>query len=57
MELPGCKHVDESAHASAALFNEMIPGVDRELPNRWRVLAQAGRRQKFELSLSQAHRI
>jgi hypothetical protein len=30
-ELSGCKHIDESAHASAALFNEMIPGVDGEL--------------------------
>jgi hypothetical protein len=34
MELPGRKHIDDGAHASAALFNAMAPGVDRELSNR-----------------------
>jgi hypothetical protein len=39
MELSGGEHIDKGAHASAALFNEVIPGMDGELSNRRRVPA------------------
>src|SRR6516164_2938641 len=48
MELSGGKHIDEGAHASAALFNEIIPRMDGELSNRRRVPAQTRRRQEIE---------
>jgi hypothetical protein len=49
MELSVREHIDEGAHAGAALFNEMIPRMDGELPNRGRVPAQARRWQEIEL--------
>ena len=36
MQCAGGEHLDEGAHASAAL--KVIPSMDGELPDRWRVL-------------------
>src|SRR6516165_7535689 len=52
MELSGGKHIDKGTHASAALFNEVIPRMDGELSNRRRVPAQTRSWQEIELSLS-----
>src|SRR5215472_1902664 len=52
MEFPGCKHIDEGAHACATLFNKMIPRMDGELSNRRRVPAEARRWQKIQLRFS-----
>ena len=41
MKLSGRQHVDQRAHAGAALLDQMVPGVDGELPDRRRVLARA----------------
>src|ERR1700730_2360681 len=56
MKLAGGKHVDEDAHSRLALLDEVVPGVDGELPHRWRVLAQAQRRLQIELCRLSAER-
>jgi hypothetical protein len=38
MQFAGGEHLDEGAHASAALLYKVIPSMDGELPDRWRVL-------------------
>jgi hypothetical protein len=44
MELAGGEHADECPHAGTPLFDQVIPGVDGELPHRGRVSAQTQRR-------------
>src|SRR5712691_736042 len=51
-KLTGGEHVDEGAHAGAALLDEVVPGVDGELPHRRRVSARAQRRLQVELRAS-----
>ena len=52
MQLTGGQHFDDSHHARATLLGKVVPGVDRELPHRRRVLAQPQRLLQIELGLS-----
>jgi hypothetical protein len=51
-QFTGGQHFDDSPHARTTLLHKVIPGVDRELPYRRRVLAQSKRLLQIELSLS-----
>src|SRR5262249_53316793 len=52
MKLAGSEHLDDRTHAGAAFIDQVVPGVDGELPHRRRVLAQAKRRLQIELGLA-----
>src|ERR1700730_117937 len=52
MKVAGSEHVDKGAHPGTTLLDEVVPGVDGELPHRRRVLAQAQRRLQIVLRLA-----
>ncbi|MGB6755982.1 MAG: hypothetical protein WBE71_26375, partial [Xanthobacteraceae bacterium] len=52
MKLAGPKHVDESAHSSAAFVGQVVPRVDGELSYRGRVFAHLGSRQEIKRRLA-----
>src|SRR5262249_40132070 len=52
MQLAGSEHFDDVAHSSTSLLYEVVPGMDRELPDRRRVLARAQCWLQVELRLS-----